>query len=401
MLKLGVAKIDITPDFPVSLAGFKERKGHHIGVGDRLHARIFCFEAADACGVRRRLLLASADLIWWGPDRVPLLQNRIRRLRGCEDAAVLLHATHNHSGPQTTEAFSIDLGTLSNQYLESLEHALLDGILAAADNLEPVFVEHGAGRCEIGINRRRVEGNAVRMAPNPAGPNDTTCTVFRFRGVHGSVKGLLVHFACHPTTTAANRISPDFPGIAMSTLESSLGQGSVAGYLQGCCGDIRPALICDGEFFRGETADVHQLASVLSNSVLNTLSGPMELCQTVPFRLERLVVPLHTDTPEHSSRHIVALEMTYAALASNLVLLTFNAEMVARYGLFVKSEFGAKVLPVAYTNGMIGYVVTEQQLIEGGYEAIDACSYFGLPGPFERSSERCILDAIVSMAKPQ
>jgi hypothetical protein len=45
---------------------------------------------------------------------------------------------------------------------------------------------------------------------------------------------------------------------------------------------------------------------------------------------------------------------------------------------------------------MIGYVTTEQQLAEGGYESREAFRYFAMPGPFAASTESRIRRAIES-----
>jgi hypothetical protein len=83
--------------------------------------------------------------------------------------------------------------------------------------------------------------------------------------------------------------------------------------------------------------------------------------------------------------------MTRVAFGDQLGFFTFNAEMVVEYGLLVKRRL---LLPLAYTGGMIGYVTTEQQLAEGGYEAREAFRYFGMPGPFAVSTESRIRRAI-------
>jgi hypothetical protein len=86
-------------------------------------------------------------------------------------------------------------------------------------------------------------------------------------------------------------------------------------------------------------------------------------------------------------------------LAPDLGFITFNAETVVEYGLFVKRHFRGAVLPLGYTNGMIGYVTTERQLIEGGYESREAFRYFAMPGPFHASTERRVKQAIDNLLR--
>src|SRR5690349_5501366 len=115
-LKLGTSKIDITPSSPVPLAGFAVRSGlgPYTGVSYPLYARIYVLEteertpedpgmpevprnAAEAGRAGRvaasRAVLISADLIWWGSDRVPAFKEAVHRRFGLEPEAVLLHGT--------------------------------------------------------------------------------------------------------------------------------------------------------------------------------------------------------------------------------------------------------------------------------------------------------------------
>jgi hypothetical protein len=89
------------------------------------------------------------------------------------------------------------------------------------------------------------------------------------------------------------------------------------------------------------------------------------------------------------------LEITRLELAENLILAAFNAEMVVQYGLFIKDRFNRRVLPLGYTNGMIGYVTTAEQLAEGGYEPCGSTPYFNLPAPFAAGTEARIRTAIL------
>lgn len=397
MLALGTAKVDITPDIPVPLAGFDSRSGVFTGVLDPLFARIFCF----SCQGPAPVVLVSADLIWWGGERMEGIRRRIRAQAGLENAAIVLHGTHNHSGPQTSEAFLSSIGEASPNYLVRLENALVAGVARAFALSESVTAERGVGQCRVGINRRRPWNGSIRMAPNPAGPQDSECTVIRFRTSDGRTKGILVHYACHPTTTAGNSVSAEFCGAAMSEMEAGLGQDAVAAYLQGCCGDIRPALIACGEFYRGGPDEVRRLGRELHDAAAAVLAGTMEPCPAESCSMTESSLALFFESPSSDKPPgpSVPLEMTRITLAPNLGFVTFNAEMVVEYGLFTKQKSRGAFLPVAYSNGMIGYVTTERQLMEGGYESRDAFRYFRMPGPFAASTERRVCRAIASLLR--
>ncbi|MDF2814995.1 MAG: hypothetical protein K0Q81_1195 [Paenibacillus sp.] len=96
----------------------------------------------------------------------------------------------------------------------------------------------------------------------------------------------------------------------------------------------------------------------------------------------------------------VLLDMTFIKLAEGLSLLAMNGEVVMKYGLHLKQLTDGQVLPVAYSNGMIGYVPSAIQVHEGGYEGASSYRYFGLPAPFDPSIETDILTSMELLIRP-
>lgn len=90
----------------------------------------------------------------------------------------------------------------------------------------------------------------------------------------------------------------------------------------------------------------------------------------------------------------IPLRLSFVQLAHGLAFIAMNGEVVVDYGLYVKELTKKQVLPLAYSNGMIGYVPTAKQLEEGGYESKDSFYYFGLPAPFSDELETRIKEGI-------
>jgi hypothetical protein len=67
--------------------------------------------------------------------------------------------------------------------------------------------------------------------------------------------------------------------------------------------------------------------------------------------------------------------------------------------LYTKEASPRRLLPVAYTNGMIGYVPTRRQIEEGGYESAEAFRYYGHPAPFADTAEAAVLEHIRLLAQ--
>jgi hypothetical protein len=411
--RLGTAKIDISPQEPVPLAGFAHRTGNFESIAHPLYLKFLLFQQNDEFGQSRYALLVSADLIWWSEKFLAPLRRRLTEEYGLNDIAIILHATHNHSGPQTNDRFTSFLGEFREDYAAFVEERLFEGVCQAIETIEPVTIERGSTECDICINRRRHVNGKIIMAPNHDGPSDHEVNVIRFRTESGSTKAVLVHFTCHPTTTDENRLSSEFTGVAMSHIEAILGENAVAAFLQGFCGDIRPALIRGGSFYRGSDTEVCELGWKLAEQAMLCLSRPMESIGPATFLAKTMQIPLafealpslielkqKADCPgvvgewarlllaePDRLRPTIPLELTFLRLAKGLSFLAMNAEMVVEYGLYVKQRFHGCVLPLGYSNGMIGYVPTAAQISEGGYEARDSFMYFGLPAPFDRLIE--------------
>ncbi len=417
-LHLGAARIDITPQHPIPLAGFAHRHGVFETIHSPLFLRALLFSREDACGASQRALLVSADLFCWGPDLCASVYESLWQRFGISRDAVILHATHNHSGPQTSHSFSPSLGAADDKYIAFLQAALISAVKSACSSSEPVTAELGTGRCRIGINRRKSAGGAMRMAPNSEGPVDPELTVIRFRTPDNAPKALIVHYTCHPTASGANAVCAEFPGLAMACLEQNA--PVVAAFIQGCCGDIRPALIRDGEFYRGDPWDAATLGEELVQEVRSVLGDNMRPCAVSALGVAHhlTVLPLAPvpgiealrqlsqssgiasewsrlllDDPNRLAWSPV-LESVRMDLGPDIGLVSFNAEMMVAYGLHLKDFSERRLLPVGYSNGMIGYVPTKTQIEEGGYEPAEAFRYYGNPAPFKTDVERTVLDHI-------
>lgn len=413
MLLVGAASADITPANPMPLAGFGHRLEPFEDVARPIKVRVLAFERD---GVRAAVV--SADLVGWSPELVASLRAQMQKAVGVAPELLLLHATHTHCGPQIGSIVSLKPPP-DRAYLAELEKRTLDTAKRAVADLAPATGSLGYGECGFMINRRLERDGKIVMAPNPEGPVDPVVTVARFeRG--DRPPAFLVHFTCHPTTSDQKRVSPDYPGTALDQLESEWGEGSVGAFIQGCTGDIRPALVRDGNFHRGTQDDVDRLAAELATAVREAMGGEQTPLGEAPIEGRREVVELpyahlpdpseldelsgRSDqignwaryllaNPEWKSGH-VRLELSRLTLCRGLDLLALNAEPVVAYGFRIRELSGGKVLPVGYTGALWGYLPTAAQLAEGGYEATGSFRAFGLASPLAPSAEQLTVDGI-------
>lgn len=425
-LEIGSAKVDITPESAVPLSGYALRGNKpYEDIQSRLYLRALYVRERKEGGTVSSAVIVSADLLWWGSDRVPHIREKLFERWGLEPAAIVLNGTHSHSGPQTSFMFHRLLGQADAAYVEYLENKLLEAIELAENNAEPVSIERGAAQSDIGIQRRHYANGQVTGGYNPAGPNDPEVTVIRFRSKTGATKAVVVHYACHPVTTNMNRVSSEFTGAAMELLEERLASDAVCLFLQGACGDINVFKSSAPEDLTNDYAIIDYFGKRLADTVSGVLNGTMERVgepmlkwsshslrlplNRLPGKAELEAIAAKGESPydewaatmlsKHDERpdHLV-LEMNRLDVAEGLSLLAMNAEVVVEYGLFVKEISGGRVLPVPYSNGMIGYVPTKKQIEHGGYEPVFSTYYFHMPSTFPDSIEGTIREQIGRIA---
>jgi len=425
-LHLGVARADITPQHPVQLAGFASRGNTPFTRVDQpLFVRAFAFRQEQEQGdAPRHAVLLTADLIWWSPAIVECISTESARRWNLDPDQMVFHASHTHSGPQTNVDFPESIGIVDPAYIEWLEQQTLAAIEQALGNLSPVSVSKGTASCPIGMHRRTFRDGVVHHVGNPAIPVDNNLTLLRFQEPDGRIKALLVHHTCHPTISVDPAVSSEFCGVAMRQLEQQYGDALVAGYLQGSCGDVNAAhLYRTGVDVRGHDEDVRLVADTvyrcareLAESELQPLGSATLGGRQVTVELEVQPVPTVAELQalEHEksvagdwARYLLAnpgkrtsrvpLLAGRLQIADGCTLVWLGAEATSEFGNFVKAESGGTALPLTYANGSIGYLVTDQQQAEGGYEADGSTRVFGLSGRFVPGTEQVLKNALAAL----
>lgn len=408
-MQLGSSKVDITPNLPIDLSGYAHRKGKSVEVFEHLFLKTFVLR-----GSTELFLIFVADLIWWDDKWVERVRNKINSKYNISQEYVCFHATHNHSGPQTSEKFSEELGLRSNDFMEKLEFELFNSVDIALNNLETVMMYVQKGKTDIGVYRRKRINDEIIMAPDENVVIDNRLTIISFEDLKSTKKAMWIHATCHPTTTDANSVSGEFPGFVCKQLEAIYPECNVA-FLQGFCGDIRPKLIKGDRFYRGSLEDMIKVGQTFTKDVIKTLNKPKKLMrnQDIEVRIVRYSLEFspYTETANKNTEHMKKwielikknenkynLSMQFVQIGQDLKLLACNAELVQEYSQYLWG-LDKDLVPLGYSNGMVGYISTHAQLLEGGYEPEDSIYYFGLPGKLSEKTESTIKNKLKSLLK--
>lgn len=207
--RAGTARIDVTPDWPVMLAGFGQRTQPSDGVLDRIFVKALFLDDGD-----RRLMLITADLI---STPRPLGEAVVAALGAALDLTpeqICVCASHTHSAPVPHDAGDGATGVAA--FAARLQAGMIAAGIQAAAAARPCRVRTGVGNLDGFLNRR------TRGAPNlvdtriPVVVTDDAAT--------GQPMAVLFGAGCHPVTLGWDnmKISRDFPGVAQSALESAM-----------------------------------------------------------------------------------------------------------------------------------------------------------------------------------
>ncbi|MEM9659171.1 MAG: neutral/alkaline non-lysosomal ceramidase N-terminal domain-containing protein, partial [Planctomycetota bacterium] len=205
-LRVGFAKIDITPDVeqdrPVRIAGYGQNR-RAVGVHDPLYAIALVLSDGE-----RTVALASVDLIGLQLQDVQRIRDRLQRFD-----YVLVSSTHNHEGPDVIGIWGPNPITsgVDAEYVDAVVQKTADCIREAASDLKPADASYGTAI---------VPDEWLRDSRLPIVRDDTLRVVmFRDPGDQRPVV-LLVQYSCHPETLGSRntQITADFPFATLAAL---------------------------------------------------------------------------------------------------------------------------------------------------------------------------------------
>ena len=413
-LTAGAAQVDVSPRASQFLFGYPHVERYSTGIHDPLWS-----SALYLSDGRTRLLFIGNDVIFVGKGTVERVRRRIREATGVPEEAVMITATHTHSGPATVDYVNSSadeaVPLVDPVYLELLENGMVEAAGEAVRRARPAAAGFAAADAAgVGTNRR-----------DPSGPSDPEVPVLMVREA-GSGKPMAGMLVCsmHPTVLHEDSrlVSGDFPGLARIGLQRDLlGGRTPVIYHTGPAGNQSPRHAVRTNTFE----EAERLGGLLAESVLEAVNGveyrsSLSLsCRSRDVDLPRRVFPDVAEarrgleaarekldrlrrggasrqacrTAEcdwFGAEEIVVLAQAaergrldpfYASCLPAEIQISrlgpwtyvgWPGELFVEYGLAVKRRF-ADTYVISLANGDLqGYVVTEEAAREGGYEASNA-----------------------------
>ncbi len=437
--KVGLATVKITPERPVPLFGYGNRESHFDSVDQDLFAKALALE--DTAG--RRAVIVTLDLVGFQAANSEDLLRRIEQRSGLAREALLVNASHTHTGPLVSlhpaANGNLSYANLSGEevkntlaYTHELHDKLVDLVAQSLANLEPARLSWGQGKISFPTNRRVIQKDgSLTMAANPDGVTDRTVPVLRIDAPDGKLRGVLFGCACHNVALGVqNVVSGDYAGAAQAELERRY-PGAIALFMAGCGANANPEPW--GSLQHGVDHGNNLAAEVarVLDEPLAAVRGPLGL----QFRMVDL--PLQAlargDVERYASqttsqgwptsqslmgKHMLevldggeTLLTSYTAplavwqFGQDLTLVALPAEPVAEYVQLLQQVLGPEKLWVAgFNNDCFGYLPTAQIIAEGGHEAIGITVWnwgedlFRQTGFFEPGVEQVVIDGVRQLA---
>jgi hypothetical protein len=423
--KAGLARVVITPEEPIWMAGYASRTKPAEGKLQELYAKALALE--DERG--KRVVLVTSDLLGFPRALSEAIAAQAQKRFRLPRHRLLLTSSHTHTGPVVRQSLvgAYRLNAEQTAAVEAYTTHLQDKILAligdALKGLAPARLAFGRGTARFGVNRRELTPNGVRIGVNRDGPVDPDVPVLRIESPSGHLRGIVFSYACHNTTLTGEfyQFSGDYAGYAQATLEKAH-PGALALFMMGCGADINPYPRSNLELAVRHGEDLAGAVERVLASPLPLVRGPLQLA------FERVMLPLAAPPTRaefqarlsdpnifrqrHAERMLERLErdgrlmtqypypIQVLQFGETLTLIALAGEVVVDYVLRLKRELGADWLwVVGYSNDVFAYIPTVRILKEGGYEAVDSMIYYDLPGPFAPAIEEKIIKKVHQLVR--
>lgn len=431
LIPVGVAKVDVTPDYPVRLPGYAGRKTESEGILQRLWAKALAIGDDEGDGPAVVLTIDNCGV----PENVTEeVAARLKAKAGIERQRVVICSSHTHTAPwlhgflplHYVEPIPPDHQDRIRRYTRQATDWLEQVALQAIASRAPGRLAWAQGNVGFAMNRRVMkDGKSVRLGVNPDGPVDHSLPMLRVTDAGGKLLAVAVNYACHCTTMSGNSIHGDWAGCAQEYIEENH-PDVVAMISIGCGADTNPEP-------RSSIEATEQHGRAVADEVDRLLAGPFVPLEEPPIAgLRRIELPFdRPPTQEEFSKRLAAGRSPNAsssakrlgyhaqrmlehirrdgrvpatldyhvvtwAFGRELAMVFLPGEVVVDYTLRLKRELNANCLWVtAYANDVPCYIPSKRVLAEGGYEVDSSMISYARPTRFAPAVE----DRVVAAAK--
>lgn len=418
--KAGVARVVITPKYPIWQAGYASRTRPSEGKLHDLWAKALALEDENG----NRAVLVTSDLLGFPKALSDRIRTQLQQTLNLSKSQIILNGSHTHSGPVLDKALPdiYPIGpaeqAVIDTYTKTLEKQIIQLVAEAFKKLESaeLFSQNGVVRFQV--NRRNNKEGALLSQTELKGPNDYAVPVLKVVDAKGQTKAILFGYACHPTVLDLNQLSGDWPGFAQIELEKAY-PGATALFFQGAAGDQNPlprrTIPLARQYGREMAVAVQRVLEEDMRPLparLTTAYSEIDL-NLNPAPSDAELASLSTHKEAYMRRWAARMQVERKAgktfitsypypvqvwQIGNQPLFSFGGELVIEYAIEVKKRFGPQAFVMAYANDVMGYIPSETILKEGGYEGETSQMVYALPATWVSGLQAKILAEVERLA---
>ena len=420
--KAGVARVVITPEESLWMAGYAARDHPSEGVLHDLWSKALAIE--DAKG--KKAVLITNDLVEIPKYYADRIRDRIGAKYGLTRSQIILNCSHTHSGPVLYDAFAniypldADQLTKVKAYSEKFETQIVDLVGKAINSMVPaqIFAQNGVTRFQVN-RRNNVEALSTQIH-DLKGPDDYAVPVIKVVNEEGNIIAVAFGYACHATVLSIYQFSGDYPGFAQLELEK-LHPGVTALFFQGAGADQNPlprrSIPLAEQYGRTLAAAVERVLNEDMRNLAPSLSTAyseidLKYADPPPTKEELLIqMDPSSKTPDYLKRSANALlhrleigeilkdSYPYPCQVWKLgdqAIMALGGELLIEYAIKLKNIYGPDIFVMGYSNDVMAYIPSETVLKEGGYEGTRSPIF---TTPWNMNIESTILAEIARLAE--
>jgi len=412
MLKSGTARIDISPEKGVELAGYPHFPRENTGVHDPLYAS--CMYLNNG---RTEIAMITLDILFFSKQHAATVRERANKLCGIKPENIMISCSHTHSGPWASGRLDIESLEAGKQqpkeYVENLIEKIVSIIVKSKKESFDAAIASGTAYCGA---EQGVGGNRTLKG----GPHDPLVSVISIKDMTDKTRCVFVNYSLHPTFIheESTLVTADYPCYLRMELEEQTGT-AVIGFAQGASGNQSSRYYRHGQSYDeaervgrelGKAAyHVVETGEYKSNIdiVVETVTMPLELCELEPSE----IISKRVAEDEAYYRKMIKEDRGYLAIQNanlkllgsedqlgyakmkeageeielladeqpveiqvirldNACIVGVQGEVFVEYALYIKAMAGFPVVIFnELTNGcMPGYLYTPESQFLGGYE---------------------------------
>jgi hypothetical protein len=355
--KSGWKKINITPDKPMSMAGYRVRDNFE-SVHDSLYARVLVLNTAD-----QQVFLISLDLLLFPPALKQKLEDHFKTEKN--RPFLYLSATHTHNGIgcwHDSVVGNTALGNYSEKWVEETKDKIITAIEETISDLQPASISYW-------------ESDAHEFAENrlkPGAPYDGM-----LRGIKlirsDSTTSHLISFSAHATSISkkSKSLSGDYPAAVIDSLMKATNSFGI--FMAGMVGSHRLAGMNETEFDLVAEAGGLISRKIESASFTNQLDSVKLVTAHIPiqFGASQLRITKNWKLRDWIFSWLINPlqgELTYLQI-NNIILIgtpcDFSGEIYVKHIAEIGEQQNKKVIITSFNGDYVGYITEDEH-----YEAL-------------------------------